>query len=53
MSETMLTERLEARELLVFLVDVTHVTFTYVATYCSVFGTRFDSIVAALFDRSI
>ena len=32
----------------VFLVDVTHVTFTYVAAYCSEFGTRFDSIMSSL-----
>ena len=25
-----------------FLVDVTYDTFTYVATYCADFGTRFD-----------
>ena len=33
------------------LVDVTHVTFTQVATYCSEFGTRFDSIMTALRDQ--
>ena len=40
-----------ARVTCFFFVDLTHITFTYVATYCSEFGTRFDSIMSALWDR--
>ena len=37
----------DTRELRLFLVDVTHVTFTYVASYRSEFGTCFDSFMSA------
>ena len=36
-----------------FLVGVTHITFMYVATYCSEFGTRFDSNMSVLWDHPI
>ena len=49
--ETMLTEHLDTCELRGFLVDVTHDMFTQITTYCSEFGTRFDSILAALWDH--
>ena len=35
------------------LVDISHVTLTYLVTYCSAFGTRFESIMAAMWDQRI
>ena len=36
---------------MVLLVDVLRVMLTCNVTYCSAFGTRFDSIMAALWDQ--
>ena len=35
------------------LVDISHVMLTYLVTYCSAFGTRFESIMAAMWDQRI
>ena len=54
--ETISTERLDTRlraSYVFSLVGVTHVTFTQVDTYCSAFGTRLDSIMAALWNQRI